>query len=149
MPDHEDLLWLRNEMLEEDDAQVHDSLRAMTRMMRPTIDLVCLHGQADADIVALDAGGTVDVDLTQVPSADLTRELALRVVTVSHPVVRKHFAAQDSPRGWRDHALLHTHRKAIFTDGVCELQGSNYLLRLSPKLGLEIVNLDDEVRFEQ
>ena len=149
MPDHEDLLWLRNEMLEEDDPEVHASLKAMTRLMRPTVNLVCLHGTADANMVALDAGGVADVDLTQQPSTDLTRELALRVVTVSHPAVRKHFQNKDGPRGWRDHSLLHTHRVIIFTNGVCEMNGTNYLLRLSQELGLEIVKLDDKVHVEQ
>ncbi len=142
-PDHEDLLWLRNEMLEEDDPEVHASLKAMTRLMRPTIGLVCLHGKVDADVVALDAGGLVDVNLTQEPSMELTKGLALRVVTVSHPAVLRHFLSQDVPRGWRDHSLLYTHRKAIFTDGVCEMPGTKYQLRLSQELGLEIVKLDD------
>ena len=126
VPDHEDLLWLRNEMLEEDDPEVHASLQAMTRLMRPTINLVCLHATADASLVALDSGGVAEFDLTQEPSTDLTRELALRVVSVSHPVVRKYFADQDVPRGWRDHSLLHTHREAIFTEGVCEMAGTHY-----------------------
>ncbi len=143
-PDYEDLLWRENDLLEEESPDVHASLQAMTRLMRPTINLVCLHGEPDASVVALDPGGLPRVDLTQAPAPELTRELAQRVVTISHPAVLRYFAAQGTPPGWRDHPLLHTHRKVIFCEGVCPLEGTAYLLRLSQKLGLEIVKLEDE-----
>ncbi len=144
MPDYEDLLWRENDLLEEESPDIHASLQAMTRLMRPTINLVCLHGESDARHLALDLDGLPQVDLTQEPPANLTRELAQRVVAVSHPAVLRYFAAQDVPQGWRAHTLLHTYRKAVFCKGICPLVGTNYVLRLSQKLGLEIVNVEAE-----
>lgn len=143
-PDYEHLLWRENDLLEEDRPEIHASLQAMTRLMRPTINLVCLHGAPNASLLALDPDSSLQVDLTQKPTPELTRELAQRVVTISHPAVLRYFAAQTTPAGWRDHTLLHTHRAAVFYDGICPLEGTAYLLRLSQRLGLEIVKLGEE-----
>lgn len=144
-PDYEHLLWQENDLLEEERPEIHASLQAMTRLMRPTVNLVCLHGEPDASRLALDPGGLLQIDLTQKPTPDLTRELAQRVVTISHPAVLRYFGAQATPAGWRDHALLHTHRTAVFYNGICPMEGTNYRLRLSQRLGLEIVKLGEEL----
>ena len=136
-PDHEDLLLLRNDLLAEEDAELHQSLQALTRLMQPAVNLVCLHQQPDG--ISLDPEGAVEVDLNTKPTHDQTKELAQRIVNVTHPVVRKYFLRQKEPRGWRDHTLLHTHRAAIFTKGECYLEGTDYLLRLSRRMGLEII----------
>jgi CRISPR-associated endonuclease/helicase Cas3 len=143
-PDYEHLLWRENDLLEEERPEIHASLQAMTRLMRPTINLVCLHGEPDACRLALDSGGLLQVDLTQKPTPNLTRELAQRVVTISHPAALRYFAAQTAPPGWREHTLLHTHRTAVFSNGICPLEGTAYLLRLSQRLGLEIIKLGEE-----
>lgn len=72
----------RERFAREESPDVHASLQAMTRLMRPTINLVCLHGEPDASVVALDPGGMPQVDLTQAPATELTRELAQRVVAI-------------------------------------------------------------------
>ncbi len=138
-PNHEDLLLLENDILEEENPEIHESLQAMTRLMRPTISLVCLHGEIDAAYVALDPKGTAAVDLNKKPSPDLVRELVMRVVTVSHPIVLHHFGRQAVPRGWKEVALLQNHRQVIFTDGEYHLGDEGYTLKLSETYGLEIV----------
>ncbi len=143
-PDYEHLLWRENDLLEEERPEIHASLQAMTRLMRPTINLVCLHSERETSRFALDPGGLPQIDLTQKPTLELTRELAQRVVTVSNPAVLRYFAAQAVPPGWRDHTLLHTHRIAVFYNGVCPLEGTPTLLRLSQRLGLEILKLGEE-----
>lgn len=142
LPDYEDLLWLPNDLLADEEADVHQSLQALTRLIEPSVRLVCL--QQATDGLALDPGGPAVVDLKTKPSHEQTKELAQRVVTVTHPAVYKHFVAQKVPPGWREHTLLHTHRAAIFTNGVCPLEGTNYSLRLSRHLGLEILRVDTE-----
>jgi hypothetical protein len=82
--------------------------------------------------------------VSQPPSLELTQELACHTITVSHWPVLGYFRAEPAPEGWRKHALLHTHRLAVFRDGVCELKGTPYLLRLSREFGLEIIKTDKE-----
>lgn len=139
-PDYEDLLLLRNDLLAEEDAELHQSLQALTRLIQPSVRLVCLHQQPDG--ISLDPEGSVEIDLNTKPTHDQTKELAQRVVNVSHPAVRNYFLRQAEPRGWRDHTLLHTHRAAIFTKGECYLEGTDYLLRLSRRMGLEIIRAE-------
>lgn len=144
LPNDEELIWRENDLLEEENPEIHASLQAMTRLMRPTINLVCLYGEPGTTQVALDPDGWPQVELSQEPPPDLTHHLSRRVVTVSHPAVLHFFAAQEVPSGWREHPLLHTHRLAIFFNGECPLEGTKYLLRLSSRLGLEIVNRDNQ-----
>lgn len=139
-PDHEDLVWLRNDLLAEEDADVHQSLQALTRLIEPSVRLVCLHQAGDG--LALDPGGPSAVDLKTKPSHEQTKELAQRVVTVTHRAIYNYFMRQNTPPGWREHTLLHTHRAAIFVDGECHLEGEKYFLRLSRRLGLEIVKVE-------
>lgn len=144
------MLLLRNDLLAEEDAELHQSLQALTRLIQPSVNLVCLHQQPEG--LSLDPEGLAEIDLNSKPTHEQTKELAQRVVSVSHPAVRTYFLHQKEPRGWREHTLLHTHRVAIFTGGECALVGTDYLLRLSQKMGLEIIKVetgmspsDDEV----
>ncbi len=143
-PDYEDLLWRENDLLAEESPEMHASLQAMTRLMPPTINLVCLHGESDTNLVSLDPDGEPNVDLTREPSSDLTRALAQRVVTISHPAVLRHFANRETPAGWRNHTLLHTHRVVVFCEGLYPVAETKYLLRLTRDLGLEIEKLAEE-----
>jgi CRISPR-associated endonuclease/helicase Cas3 len=133
----ENLLWECNLGLEEDKPELHAALQALTRLTPPSISLVCLHRTAAGLTLNPDGSGPV-VNLEQEPGASLTREMALATATVSHPAAVRHFRNEPVPSGWKDHPLLHDHRPAIFTDGVCRLSESGRILRLDRELGLEI-----------
>ncbi|MBL7066003.1 MAG: CRISPR-associated helicase Cas3' [Anaerolineae bacterium] len=122
--------------LEEDKPELHRTLQALTRLIPPGVSLVCLHQTADG--LALEPDGEPCVDLAQPPAWELTPRLAQYTITATHRPVVDHFLAQAVPTGWRDHPLLHNHRAAIFTEGVCTLDGTPYMLRLSREFGLEI-----------
>ncbi|MEX1019533.1 MAG: CRISPR-associated helicase Cas3' [Litorilinea sp.] len=136
-PDHEDLVWLNNHLLAEDRPEVHQSLQALTRLIQPTVSLVCLHMTERG--LATDPEGKELVDLDVKPATAQTRLLVQCVVSVSHPALYHYFSKQDAPAGWRDHTLLHTHRIVAFTDGICLLEGIKYALQLSNELGLQIL----------
>lgn len=137
------LMNISEALLEEEKPELHRSLQALTRLIGPSIPLVCLHRVDDCLSVEPDGSGPT-VDLTQKPSSELTQELARYTIAVSHWAILDHFRAQPVPEGWREHTLLHTHRPAIFQDGVCELPGIPYVLRLSREVGLEIVRIEKE-----
>ncbi len=140
-PTYEDLLWMSNDQLADEEADVHRSLQALTRLIEPSVRLVCLHEVAAG--LALDPEGPAVVDLAEKPSHEQTKELAQRIVAVTHPAIYRHFVGQSAPVGWREHSLLHTYRVAIFKNGACEIPGSDYVLRLSRALGLEITKKAD------
>jgi CRISPR-associated endonuclease/helicase Cas3 len=138
-PDDEDVLSAGNRQLDEDNPELHETWRAMTRLTRPSVTLVCLHQQADG--VALDLDGRRPVSLEERPGRELAAELARRTVTVSTYPVFKHFIDQDPPPGWSKHPLLRYYRAAIFTEGRIDLEDS--WLILDPELGLMVEKKED------
>jgi CRISPR-associated endonuclease/helicase Cas3 len=133
----DDLLGERSLGLEEDSPELHEAFQALTRLGRPGISLVCLHSGPDGLNVEPDGSGPA-VQLEEPPDAELTRQLAMHTVTVTHRPVFDWLSAQPVPGGWKDHPLLRDHRVVVFTDGLCGLGNSGYTLRLTREFGLEI-----------
>jgi CRISPR-associated endonuclease/helicase Cas3 len=134
-PDDADVFSTRNRQLDEDNPELHEAWRALTRLTRPSVTLVCLHRQADGR-VTLEPEGQIPVDLTRKPNRQLTTELAQHAVTISDYRVVKHFLSLETPLGWREHALLRYYRAAIFDHGRCEC--TDTLLTLDRHRGLII-----------
>jgi len=133
-PDDEDVLSADNRQLDEDNPELHETWQAMTRLVRPSVTLVCLHQQANGATLDPAAGRTID--LKERPNRELAAELAQRVVTLSHYPVFKYFIDQDPPPGWRKHPLLRYYRAAVFSKGRIDL-GDSWLV-LDPELGVMI-----------
>ncbi|NLF15088.1 MAG: CRISPR-associated helicase Cas3' [Anaerolineaceae bacterium] len=131
-PEDEDVLGAANRQLDEDNPELHEAWRALTRLAPPSVTLVCLHEQNGR--VTLDEEGLVPIDLAQLPDQQMTKALARRSVGVSNYRVVQHLLAQEPPEGWREHPMLRYHRAAIFRQGRCEAGGQS--LVLDPKLGL-------------
>ena len=133
----EDLLGFQSASLQEDQPETHEAFQALTRLGPPSVSLVCLHQTKDGLRLEPDGRGP-EISLDEFPTPELTKQLALRTVGVSHHDVWRHLINQEVPRGWCDHSLLRDHRVAIFENGVCALAGTPYRLRLDRELGLEI-----------
>ena len=131
-PDDEDVLRADNRQLDEDNPELHETWRALTRLARLSVRLVCLHQQPGG--VTLDPDGGQPVALDEQPGRQLAAELARRVVNVSSYPVVQHFLDQDPPSGWQKHSMLRYYRAAIFGEGRCD--AGDYWLILDPHLGL-------------
>ena len=137
-PDKDDILRKNNQGLEEENPELHDAFRALTRLGPPTISLVCLHRVGKKLNTAPDGTG-MEVLLSKYPSEELTRALVEATVTVSHwKVVSAYFKQQKCPAAWRKHPLLKRYYLAEFTNGKCKVTETEYTLYLSHTLGLEI-----------
>lgn len=137
-PDDASLLSSLNADLEEDAPAVHATFQALTRLGEPGISLVCLHAVGGALNTEPDGTGQA-VKLDVRPDAELTGHLARHVVALTQRGIFDYYLSQEPPSGWREHPLLHDHRAAVFSDGLCPLPGTKYTLRLSRELGLEIL----------
>jgi CRISPR-associated endonuclease/helicase Cas3 len=133
-PGDEDVLSADNRQLDEDNPDLHEAWRALTRLVRPSVTLICLHETNGT--VMLDPDGGQPVALDEPPDWQLAAALAQRAVTVSHYPVFKHFLDQEPPAGWHDHPMLRYCRAAIFVDRRCDL-GDTWLI-LDSHLGLMI-----------
>jgi len=136
-PQAEELMYASRLGLEEDKPEMHHTMQALTRLGPPGVSVVCLHRTKAG--LAVDPEGEQRVDLCQKPSAELTAILVRHTLNMTHYRIFKYFIEWDVSVGWRKHSLLRTHRVAIFSQGVCPLEGIPYHLCLSRELGLEIV----------
>ena len=134
--DDEDLFQQRNPGYAEEDPSVHQAMRAMTRLGEQGILVVCLHEQ-DGQLT-LEPEGGAPVEIGERPSAELTRELVLHSVQVTHRGLVSCLLTQRPPKAWRQHALLRHSRPLVFADGACTVQdgGGAYVVTLSRALGL-------------
>ncbi len=137
-PDDEDLLFNPNQNLEEEDPAVHRSMRALTRMTEPGVDLVCLH-QTEYGLALDPDGSGAPLDLNQPPTIELSTQLLRRAVHVQHWGVLKHFLNLPRHEAWKEVSALKYHHPVIFDEkGRCPLEGASLTLVLSRETGLEV-----------
>jgi CRISPR-associated endonuclease/helicase Cas3 len=135
--DTDDLLDQRSLNLEEDNPDLHRSFQALTRLAPPGISLVCLHRTGQGLALRPDGSGPV-IQLEEEPDEQVTRALAQHAIKVTNWPVVEHFLARRPPSAWKDSPALRFHRLGIFDCGVCALEGTSYVLRLTRELGLEV-----------
>jgi len=138
-PTYKQLLYKRNDQLEEEDASIHKSLQALTRLGPPTVALVCLHEMPIGLNTEPDGSGET-INEKERPDAETTQSLARCTVSVSHQGVVQFLLKHGKlPTGWHDHSLLrNNHFLLRFQNGVCRLMESAYILKLTKAYGLEI-----------
>ena len=122
-------------LLDEDDPRVHEQLRAVTRLIGPTLNLVCLHRTPQGIFLEPDGSGP-ELSLENEPSRPLIRELMQRVVTVQHRGVIHRLKDKLPHSSWKKLAALRYHLPIVFEDGVYTLEDGSYKLILDRELGL-------------
>ncbi len=120
------------ELLEEDDPKVHDSLRAFTRLVEPSVQVVCLYGVEGTAF--LHDGDSCQVDVEQVPEGDLVTRLLRRSLPIADKRVIFQLIKQGVPNAWRKSPALRYHRLLVFENGVANV--GKYRLLLDRELGL-------------
>lgn len=143
LPGDERLLSQPNPGLEEDDPDTHRMLQAMTRLIEPGVEVVCLHHTAAG--ICLEPDGTRLIDPFATLTPDLERQCLLRAVSIRHPVVRQALLTAEPPLAWQRSAVLRHHRLAVFSDGMFAVPQTPYRLRLTRTLGLEIIKHNDPI----
>lgn len=130
-----DELFRIQEFLDDDEtAAVHQSLRAQTRLTRPSVTIVCA-ARTEAGLELMD--GTL-LDLEQDPQGAVVRAIRLSSVTIQRPEWVKHFSTQSVPGPWRRRGVLRNCRIAEFDRGTLAVDGLRTRLELSPELGLVV-----------
>ena len=127
-PDYpDDILEDFNRELDEDNPEVHESLRAQTRLSDPTVEVVILsHQEAE------------NLDMKSTPDLETAKSLLYRSARVSNRgLVWWLIRNLETPVNWRRSALLRHHRLIILEeDGKAKCGG--YTLELHPELGLQV-----------
>ncbi len=124
--------------LDEDNPELHNAFRALTRKDEPGLQLLCLH--------QTDRGWTLDPNDNDspvfaedvLPTPEQVTDLLQSVVAVRRHAVLNHFLMIDLPKKWRKIPALRHHRLAIFTNDVYD-NVKDCQIRLTRNLGLQFV----------
>ncbi len=132
---YRDLLRLSTaDLKEEEDPTIHQSLRAMTRLSMPTLQVACLHRLPDGTLNTRPDGSGSTVNLKKRPGDAGTAspfELAQTVVSVSGRLYEA-LRELETPPAWQRHAYFRYIRPLVFEEGTA-LEGK---LTLDEVMGL-------------
>lgn len=125
--------------LEEDNPEVHNSFKALTRADPPGVNVVCLNRAADGSHYLDLPGRAIQYNNHVSPTPELVKLLLSCSVQINHPdPVVNWFSKQITPAAWHKKAPLRFCRYAEFHNGCYQLEGTPYVLRLDRELGLTI-----------
>lgn len=125
------LTRVRTDRAEDEDPQLHEQFRALTRQGLPSIQAVCLCQEGD-DLYLPDSHGRARlakrVDLQKEPGSAWTRKLVRAAVPLSLPLIYRQLKQEEVPPGWRKNSHLRFYRVLKFRDGRATCAGLTLLL---------------------
>jgi len=119
---------------DDEDPQLHEQLRALTRLGERSVDIVCVVRRDGAIYTSDDS--VAALDLQSKPDRAQVHALVRRSIGVSNQRLVSSLLADASyePPGWRDSALLRYRRAVVFESGVAMV--GDLTLTLDRELGL-------------
>lgn len=131
---------------EEDSPELHPAHQALTRLTRPTLQLICLTEDSDGTLRTPHDGKPVPTlqvrKLSAGGSEDMRRLLNAELGVADMRVLRELWANPMTPAEWEEVAMLKKHHLIVFRDGVAVLGGAE--LRLDMQLGLQVTRSESE-----
>lgn len=118
--------------LEEDNPEIHRSLQALTRLVEPSVQVICLCKSAGETF--LHEGEQNSVDMGQKPEGELMKSFLRRSLTITDKRVVFKLIKQAPLDSWRKSPALRHHRLLEFENGIAKVD--KYLLHLDDELGL-------------
>ena len=137
-PLDERLLDKMNLGLEEDNPEIHHAFQAMTRLIEPGVELVCLHKVGEEIYLEPDGGGEA-IRLNQAPKGETIEELVKHSVNIHHRGIVEYFRNREAPKSWKRLAALRRCLPVVFTEGLYRCEGTKYILKISRESGVHIL----------
>ncbi len=128
---------VRAELYDDDDPQVHKSLRAATREGDPSVSIICTGADANGNALALPPDAIPDPKTHYKAHVEAARKLLGFSVSVSNKKLFHAIVSIKTPPAWRNSPFLRYHRALCFDNGLC-VDVTGFRLRLSEELGLVI-----------
>lgn len=119
----------------EDAPDFHRAHQALTRLIEPSVSVICLYGTEDR--MTYDRAGRQIVPPSKVTSTADAKRLLMRSVTISNRRVHGALVKQEVPTEWQRSSLLCHHRRVLLDERDRAVIGG-YQLRLDDDLGLVI-----------
>jgi CRISPR-associated endonuclease/helicase Cas3 len=140
-PENEDLLKQDIENLDEDNPEVHETLRAQTRDIDVSISLICLHRKEGRTFIYTE-NGELEVDTETEVSFQQLKHLQQNILTTQNISLFRHFLTKELSPAWQKQAALRHYRQVIFEDGQYT-KVLNYTLKLNRTFGLEMIKQEE------
>jgi len=105
--------------LEEDNPEIHRLLQALTRLIEPSVQVVCL-SRSGSSLFLHDSDAN-QVDIHQKPDGDLLRGLLRRSLGISDKRIVFALIRQEPPDAWKESPALMHHRLLEFENGAAPL----------------------------
>ncbi len=138
LPNDEDLMTSPMQDLKDDeDPSIHQQLKAVTRLIPPGVNLVCLHKTDDGSLNTEPDGSGETIDFSKVPDKETVKELLLHSVALHRQDVVRLLTEKTHPK-WQRKTALRYHIPLIFEQNRCPLDGADLILTLSKELGLQV-----------
>ncbi len=128
---------VRAELYDDDDPQVHKSLRAATREGDPSVSIVCTGTDANGSALAKPPDAIPDPKTRYPAHVEAARRALGFSVSVSNKKLFHTVVNIKPPSAWQNSPFLRYHRALHFDNGLCETV-TGFRLRLSEELGLVI-----------
>lgn len=125
------------DLKDDEDPTVSEQLKAITRLIPPGVNLVCLHKMDDETLNTEPDGSGKAIDLNRVPDKATLKELLLHSVALHRQDVVRLLAEKTHPK-WQRKTALRYHIPLIFEKNRCPLEGTDLTLTLSKELGLQV-----------
>ena len=129
---------------EDDSPELHPAHQALTRLTRPTAQLICLMQESSGSRSMIHDGSLIaslGVRKMAQGGVEEVRRLILAELTTAHPgVVRELWDNPLKPKEWTQVGMLKNHHLITFTDGCAQI--GKYELLLDNEVGLTVVSSD-------
>ena len=125
------------DLKDDEDPALHEQIKAVTRLIPPGVNLVCLHKMADGSLNTEPDGTGDEIDLKRIPKSAEVEELLKYTISLYRKDVVKALAEKTHPK-WKRKTALRYHIPLIFEDGRCPIEGTKLTLTLDKKLGLQV-----------
>ena len=135
-PEDESILHLGHLYLEEDSPEIHQAFQALTRLVSPSISLVCLQRKG-GKLFTLD-DKYLD-SLEEIPESPYLESINRSIISVSNWKVINHFrGSMEKQDDWQKNPVLRNCYPAIFENGVCQLDEKLKLV-LDKEIGMQFL----------
>ncbi|MGH7298293.1 MAG: hypothetical protein ACRELB_25360, partial [Polyangiaceae bacterium] len=141
-PDGDDPFAVLAAARDDEDPAVHMSLRAVTRLGDPTVDVVPVLRRGDRAALAGDSEVVLDLDATDAPPRSIVLAAARLAVSLSRWGVVQALIHEKVPAAFQASGHLRFHR-ALYLDDDRRTVVAGVPLHLDPELGLVVGHLDD------
>ena len=125
------------DLKDDEDPTLHEQVRAVTRLIPPGVNLVCLHQLDDGSLNTEPDGTGKKIDLKRIPDKGEVEEILKHTISVHFYDVVKALAEKTHPK-WKRKTALRYHIPLIFENGRCPIEGTDITLILDKELGLQV-----------